>query len=112
MRRLSEAQEVAEALSRRPWLTLSPRAVDQIAWILEQPGAKRATTLAPTRWRTMYGHPSWIQTSTFTPDGTPRRSAMERWREVEPARNIIIASTEWKIDYEGTPAELRGFVGG
>jgi hypothetical protein len=118
--RLTEVREIAQALSHRPWLRLPPSAVARIAWSLEgiyAPGELSSSPeshpwMGPMSWRTTVSHTAWTKAGRWPeafdyPNAGPRRDARARWKDLEPHRNAIFAATEWTIDYETAPAELR-----
>lgn len=102
-RRLEEVAEAAEALSRRPWLSLPPRAVDHLAWALD--GADFSSGhLGPAGWRMNADHRAW-SSALEVEDGYALPE--QRRQALELHRPSFLAATRWYADYEQTPPELR-----
>jgi hypothetical protein len=113
-RRLTEVKSVADALGHRPWLSLSPDAIDGIAWSLEQPAQPMEFPLFPAAWRVTLDSAwkdPWPWANAVDQFSGTAGTAMERWQAVEPVRATLRATTDWKIEYEAMPADLRPTLG-
>ena len=106
-KRVAEVDEIADALNHRPWLILPPETVDRIAWSLEHPGPTSAEhNASPAWWRMTYQATSW-ETSSLDAVVRGRRTAADRWKELERIRNPLLTSSQWKLEFEATPTEIR-----
>jgi hypothetical protein len=100
--RLGEVRELADAITRRPWLSVPPRAVDRVAWSLD--GAAfpdSALRWSPAFWRQSIDDDVW-----HTGAVEPRR-LIPRKVALDDVRKEIAAAMEWHIESSQSPAEGR-----